>query len=94
MDRKKRFIIVHGWKSGPEDAWFPWLRNELESIGGTVAIPPMPHPDTPEVELWLENIKEVIGEPDKDTFLVGHSLGAFIVLKYLEFVGSIGKKIL
>lgn len=93
MDEKKRFIVVHGWKSGPEDAWFPWLKNELEKLGGEVFTPSLPNPDKPEIALWLENIKELVGQPNADTFLIGHSLGAFIVLKYLEYVGSLGKKV-
>lgn len=93
MNGKKRFFIIHGWKSGPEDAWFPWLKTELEKLGGVVFTPFLPDPDKPKIELWLENVKEIIGEPDTDTFLIGHSLGAFIVLKYLEYVGSLGKKI-
>ena len=26
----KRVFIIHGWEGHPENAWFPWLKKELE----------------------------------------------------------------
>lgn len=93
MQSKKRFFIVHGWKSGPQDCWFPWLKNELEKKGGAVQVLSMPNPDKPEIESWLSAINDVVGEPDFATFLIGHSWGAFAIIKYVERLGGMGKKV-
>ena len=88
---KKRVFIIHGWKSSPADAWLPWLKKELEQKGYDVFVPVMPNPYKPDIAQWLSFLKKEIGEPDENTFLIGHSLGAFISLKYAEEIGKAGK---
>jgi len=80
----KRAILIHGWDGYPEEGWRPWLKNELEKKGFTVTVPAMPDAATPKFEAWLEHLKNIIGEPDKDCYLVGHSLGCITILRYLE----------
>jgi len=81
---KKRIFIIHGWEGKPDSNWFPWLKQELEKKGLEVFIPQMPHADKPIMSEWLLHLQEIIGEPDENTFLVGHSLGVIAILRYLE----------
>ncbi len=87
----KRAFIIHGWEGRPDSNWFDWLRSELEKKGFSVEIPQMPNADHPQIEEWLAHLEEIIGEPDVDTYLIGHSLGAIAILRYLERLK--GKKI-
>jgi predicted alpha/beta hydrolase family esterase len=87
-----RVFIIHGYLSHPEEAWLPWLKRELEQRGCSVSLPAMPHPDHPVISEWIDFIAALIGEPDNETLIVGHSLGCQAVLRYLESV-SAGKSV-
>ncbi len=87
----KRVIIVHGWDGYPKEAWFPWLKMELEKKGFYVQAPAMPQPDRPTIESWVLKLAEIVGEPDQNTYLVGHSIGCQTILRYLS--GLDGKKV-
>lgn len=80
----KRLIIVHGYGGSPEENWFPWLKSEAEKLGLEVSVPAMPHTNAPRLDAWLSHLQAVVGTPDRDTYLVGHSLGGTIILRYLE----------
>ncbi len=80
----KRVIIVHGWESYPEDCWFPWLKRELEKNGFEVLVPQLPDAANPKIENWVPYLAKIVGEPDENTFLVGHSIGCQTILRYLE----------
>ncbi|MDP3975021.1 MAG: alpha/beta fold hydrolase [Candidatus Jorgensenbacteria bacterium] len=85
---KKRVFIVHGWDGYPEEGWFPWLKSELEARGFEVQIPSMPHPGTPTIRDWVAYLAKLVGEPDEQTYFVGHSIGCQAVLRYLESIDS------
>jgi predicted alpha/beta hydrolase family esterase len=91
--RPRRAFIFHGYLGYPEEAWQPWLKRELEKRGFAVALPAMPHPDRPVMAEWIRFIEDLIGEPDEETVLVGHSLGVQAVLRYLEKLGRAGKSV-
>ena len=80
----KRAIIVHGWSDTPEGSWFPWLKRKLEEKGFRVDVPEMPDTNIPKIDAWVKKLEETIGKPDKDTFLVGHSIGCQAIMRYLE----------
>jgi predicted alpha/beta hydrolase family esterase len=80
----KRAIIVHGWSDTPEGSWFPWLKRKLEEKGMKVEVPAMPDTDIPKIDAWVKKLEETVGKPDKDTFLVGHSIGCQAIMRYLE----------
>ena len=48
----------------------------------------MPDTDTPVIEEWVRHLSDVVGTPDADTYLVGHSIGCQTVLRYLETVND------
>jgi len=84
----KRVVIVHGWEGHPGEGWFPWLKQELETRGYKVEVPAMPDPDMPHAGTWVPKLANTIGKPDKDTVLVGHSIGCITILRYLEDTGG------
>ncbi len=80
----KRAYIIHGWRGDPDEGWFPWLVKELEDKNFEVYVPAMPDPDKPKIELWVQYLENLVGEPDKNTYFVGHSSGCQTILRYLE----------
>ncbi|HLC31881.1 MAG TPA: alpha/beta fold hydrolase [Candidatus Nanoarchaeia archaeon] len=80
----KRIILIHGWGGFPEEAWFPWLKRELEKNKIQLIIPSMPHPDTPTIEEWVTKLAKLVGTPDKELILIGHSIGCQTILRYLQ----------
>jgi methionine--tRNA ligase beta chain len=81
---KKRVFIVHGWGGKPEDGWRPWLKNELEKNGFMVQLLAMPNTDNPIINEWVGALISAVGKADKNTYLVGHSLGCQAILRYAE----------
>ena len=80
----KRVFIVHGWGGSPKEPMHKWLASQLRQKGYEVISPTMPNPERPEIESWVTQLKEAVGSPDKDTILVGHSVGCQTILRYLE----------
>ena len=80
----KRAIIVHCWEGVPDYCWYPWLKKELEIKGFEVQVPAMPETELPKQLLWVPKLYELVGKPDKDLVLIGHSIGCITILRYLE----------
>lgn len=80
----KRIIIVHRWEGTAEGDWYPWLVEKLRNKGYEVIVPDMPDTDAPEIGLWVSYLSSTVGEADSETYLVGHSIGAQTILRYLE----------
>lgn len=80
----KRAIIVHCWEGYPEYCWYPWVKKELEKAGFKVIVPAFPDTEKPRQEAWVPYLTNVIGEPDEDLYLVGHSVGCVTIMRYLE----------
>ncbi len=76
--------MIHGFQGMPEGGWRPWLKTELEKSGVAVELLSMPNSNFPKEKEWVKTIKNAVGEPTPDTFLIGHSLGGPAVLRYLE----------
>ncbi len=83
---KKRVFIIHGWEGTPESNWFPWLKEQLESRGFEPIVPIMPNTNNPVSSEWLAYLKKVVGKADRNTYLIGHSLGVIAILKFLESI--------
>jgi predicted alpha/beta hydrolase family esterase len=88
----KRVVIVHCWEGTPEYCWYPWLRDELRPMRIHTFIPQMPETQAPKLDRWLPALQEVIGEPDEELVLVGHSIGCATIMRYLETLKE-GEKI-
>ena len=80
----KKTIIIHGYRSYPQDCWFPWIKKELNNRGVKVLIPQMPNPARPKKQSWVNKLKKVAGKIDENTVFVGHSLGVITILRFLE----------
>lgn len=83
-----RAIIIHCWGGYSNYCWYPKTKKELEAKGFLVTVPDMPETDTPKLSLWLSKLKEAVGVPDEELFLIGHSAGCITILRYLERLGE------
>lgn len=80
----RQAAIVHLWEGNPDQCWYPNAKSGLEALGYAVTVPQMPDPDRPDQARWVSMLEEVAGEPTQDTCLIGHSIGAVTILRYLE----------
>lgn len=80
----RRVIIVHGWADDPRQGWISWLVQQLRGQGIEALAPAMPEPRTPNIDIWLKELDRIVGELDEHTVLVGHSLGVYVLLRYLS----------
>ena len=80
----KRVFIIHCWEGYLEYCWYPYLKRELKARGFKVEVPAFPDTDNPKQNKWVSCLAEQVGAPDENTFLVGHSIGAATILRYLE----------
>ncbi len=81
----KKVFLIHGFEGLPNGGWRPWLLGELareKKIYGCAL--PMPTPYEPKVSEWVAEINRVSFPKEDSVVLVGHSLGATAVLRYLE----------
>lgn len=87
---QKTAFILHGLGGNPQENWFPWLQDQLEKRGWNVRIPQFPHASQPNLQEWSQCFREFEQEIDQHTILIGHSLGATFLLRFLEsFEGTI-----
>lgn len=80
----KKVFIIHGWDGYPEEGWFPWLKENLESHGFSVVVPQLPQPEEPRIQNWVSEVRKIVGIPNQDTYFIGHSMGCQTILRYLE----------
>lgn len=80
----KEVVIVHLWEGYPEYCWYPKTKIELEEMGFVVDIPQMPEPNLPKQDIWVPILRDKVKNPSEDTYLIGHSIGAVTILRYLE----------
>jgi predicted alpha/beta hydrolase family esterase len=80
----KKVFMVHGFQGEPNGGWRPWLMSKLARMDIWACALSMPTPAKPLVQEWVNKIVSEIGQPNDETFLVGHSLGVPGVLRYLE----------
>jgi predicted alpha/beta hydrolase family esterase len=90
---QKRAFIIHGYLGYPDEAWLPWLKRQLDGRDYRVSLPLMPNPARPTIAEWVEFIEALVGEPDGETAMVGHSIGGQAVIRYLERLGAARKSV-
>lgn len=88
----KKVFMIHGFNGEPNGGWRPWLMGELAKKDIYACALPMPSPEVPIKEEWIKTITDAVKTPNKEIFLVGHSLGVPAILRYLETL-SVGQKI-
>lgn len=84
---KSNVIILHGAYGYPDENWFGWMREELEKLSIQCIVPCMPTPHGQSLNSWLEVFgQKYLNYVNEDTILIGHSLGAAFLMKWLERV--------
>ena len=83
---KSHILFVHGGGDGAHEADEKLAASLRDALGGgyDVRSPKMPNEGSPEVEAWKDRISEELAAMDGEVVLVGHSVGAFVLLKYLS----------
>jgi uncharacterized protein len=80
-----KVFIIHGFEGMPNGGWRPWLMSELSKQNVYACAPAMPNANRPTVAAWVGEIERTIQNgPKGKTFLIGHSLGAPAILKFIE----------
>ena len=74
----KTAFIFHGTAGYPEENWFPWLREKLQSRGYTIFVPQFPTPEGQSLETWLRVLDDYKQHITEDTIMIGHSLGEYV----------------
>ena len=77
-------LIFHGTGGYPKENWFPYLKKGLEKEGCRVFVPQFPHPKNHTLADWLKALKKYDKYINKDSILIGHSLGGLFLLRVLE----------
>ena|SRR3989344_14208 len=79
-------FIFHGTEGYPGENWFPWLREKLEARGCNLFVPQFPSPpgEPASVDEWFKVLEDYRQYINKDTILIGHSLGGIFTLRILE----------
>ncbi len=83
---KKRVLFVHGGGQGAHEEDEKLAANLRDVLGDAYDVrhPKMPDEDSPEYEAWRDRIARELATMDGEVILVGHSLGASVLLKYLS----------
>ena len=83
-----RVILIHGFNADPEMNFHPWLAEQLKKKGFEVIALNLPLSIGDDFNLSniIEEMREKIGVLKSDDIILGHSLGSFMVLQYLEAV--------
>jgi uncharacterized protein len=83
---RKQVLFVHGGGQGAygEDKKLATNLQDVLGAAYEVRCPKMPDEGRPEYEAWKERIARELTALDGEVVLVGHSLGASILLKYLS----------
>ncbi len=83
---KRQVLFIHGGGEGAHEEDKKMAASLQDALGAAydVRAPKMPDEDSPEYEAWKARISEEVAELDGEAILVGHSLGASILLKYLS----------
>jgi len=83
---KKDVVFIHS--AGPQghhegsDYLVTYLRQTL-GPGYRILFPEMPDPENPHYKTWKGKLKKELATVDGGLILIGHSLGASVLLKYL-----------
>ncbi|MEU8778708.1 alpha/beta hydrolase [Streptomyces sp. NPDC048606] len=79
-------VVSHGYGASDDSVWFPYLTDRLGAAGHRVTVPRLPQTTAPRPEPWRKTYAEAVraAGPAGSTVLVGHSIGAVNVLRFLE----------
>lgn len=83
---KGQILFIHGGGEGAHEEDKKMAAGLRDALGDgyNVRTPKMPDEDSPEYGAWKGRITEELAAMDGEVILVGHSLGASILVKYLS----------
>jgi uncharacterized protein len=83
---KRQVLFVHGGGEGAYEEDRKMAASLREALGGgyEVHCPKMPDEDSPQYPAWRDRVASDLARLDGEIFLVGHSLGASILMKYVS----------
>ncbi|MEU6668006.1 alpha/beta hydrolase [Streptomyces sp. NPDC046727] len=78
--------MVTAYGASDDSVWFPYLTKQLAAAGHRVTVPRLPDTAAPRLEPWHKTYGEAVlaAGPAESTVLVGPSIGAVDVLRFLE----------
>jgi len=81
----KKALILHCWLNKSDAHWYSWLKIELEKKGYEVYLPDLPTMNTnlPDLTKMVRFIEKNYSL-DRDTVVIGHSLGAVLGMRLAE----------
>ena len=80
-------VLIHGYGETPDKVWFPWIHRKAEDKGWRVWAPFMPNPLKPEYAVWMKIVQTMAKKWDRNTVIIGHSLGGVLAIRALEKSG-------
>ncbi len=85
--KKLKYVLLHGYRSNPDNPRWQWIKAELEAMGHEVVIPILPNTNHPKEH---EQVDAALAATtyDENTVLVGHSLGGLVAMKVAERLTS------
>ena len=80
-----KVVLVHGWDEKNDFGWFIPLQERLKQLNIPCEAPNLPNPSNPVYSEWAKCLTDILNNDDiKSLILVGHSLGAFTILKLID----------
>jgi len=76
-------VILHGWEGSGPDHWQSWLAAQLRATDREVRYPELPVPNQPELDAWLDSLRNALAGLDDGFDVVAHSLGAVLWLHHV-----------
>ena len=87
----KRAYMIHGWGGSSKEGWFPSVKKKLEGKGINVIAFEMPDTENPKIDEWIKFLRENIKDINKETVLIGHSIGCQAIMRFLEMLPESAK---
>ncbi len=92
------FINFHAWASSAQEAYHPWVEEQLQSKGIGIISPELPNADRPILDEWLKTVEDKLstlsfgklktslpqGDNLENVVVSGRSLGGWAALKFAE----------
>ena len=81
---QKTTLILHWWWGHSKENWLPWLEKELKAKSFETIIPDLPNTENPVLEEQLEYVNNLLLNKWELNFVVWHSLGCQLAMKFVE----------
>lgn len=82
--QKQKVLLVHGYGSGADKLWFPWMKTELEHAGFEVLAPTLSDAKHPDFGTWMKELAPFIAQLGPQDVVVAHSMGGKAAIHALQ----------